>query len=324
MSSYDFGEDFASAATRLAQDDDYLVHFGVKGMKWGIRRYQNEDGTLTPAGKERYRSTFDGGTSKAAEEFYRKAVAKSSNENDVDLMSSLPVQHAVARLRNDSVKMFEVEKDILTKREDLIKTGYDDLSDNEKQLYDKMAVDEAVNAFSRWFNYSDKDRDAIVKDAQDHVRGENDGFGRKDMLIPASEEIMADARSGWFLSGYGQYYAKNSKQIESKLSDLKNQYDKMSDDVIKNMRNYISEFTKGFGQYELKDLSQKYGEPYTVNDKLSNIVSNLYMDYGRELAMAKAFGSEKLYNEYVKEDAKRYEKWRKEAFKKNPGNTKLY
>lgn len=32
----------------------YLQHYGVKGMKWGVRRYQNEDGTLTAAGKERY------------------------------------------------------------------------------------------------------------------------------------------------------------------------------------------------------------------------------------------------------------------------------
>lgn len=32
----------------------YLVHSGVKGMKWGVRRYQNKDGTLTPAGKKRY------------------------------------------------------------------------------------------------------------------------------------------------------------------------------------------------------------------------------------------------------------------------------
>lgn len=31
----------------------YLMHYGVKGMKWGVRRYQNEDGTLTAAGKKR-------------------------------------------------------------------------------------------------------------------------------------------------------------------------------------------------------------------------------------------------------------------------------
>lgn len=31
-----------------------LFHTGVKGMKWGVRRYQNKDGSLTPLGKKRY------------------------------------------------------------------------------------------------------------------------------------------------------------------------------------------------------------------------------------------------------------------------------
>lgn len=33
---------------------DELYHHGILGMKWGIRRYQNKDGTLTEAGKKRY------------------------------------------------------------------------------------------------------------------------------------------------------------------------------------------------------------------------------------------------------------------------------
>lgn len=36
-----------------------LNHAGVKGMKWGVRRYQNKDGTLTPAGKKRYEKHED-------------------------------------------------------------------------------------------------------------------------------------------------------------------------------------------------------------------------------------------------------------------------
>lgn len=59
---------------------DELYHHGIKGQRWGIRRYQNKDGTLTPAGKKR-----------VAHEDYTKAHTKKSVQemSDSELKSRL-------------------------------------------------------------------------------------------------------------------------------------------------------------------------------------------------------------------------------------------
>ena len=41
-----------------AIDNNELYHHGIKGMKWGVRRFQNEDGTRTSAGKKRDKITL--------------------------------------------------------------------------------------------------------------------------------------------------------------------------------------------------------------------------------------------------------------------------
>lgn len=58
--------------------DDYLSHHGIKGQKWGIRRYQNDDGTLTPEGRERYLRETERAYNESREmrkEFRRQAKA---------------------------------------------------------------------------------------------------------------------------------------------------------------------------------------------------------------------------------------------------------
>ena len=41
------------------ESNNTLIHWGIKGQQWGIRRFQNEDGSLTPAGKTRYQRGRD-------------------------------------------------------------------------------------------------------------------------------------------------------------------------------------------------------------------------------------------------------------------------
>lgn len=62
-----------------------LVHHGIKGMKWGVRRYRNTDGSLTPAGKRRYINDKTRGIQKDIDSFnqYRKTGIKTAKGKTV-------------------------------------------------------------------------------------------------------------------------------------------------------------------------------------------------------------------------------------------------
>lgn len=58
---------------------DELYHYGVKGQKWGVRKYQNADGSLTPRGRKRYNAMSDDKLQKTLYKQVKKARSEQSD-----------------------------------------------------------------------------------------------------------------------------------------------------------------------------------------------------------------------------------------------------
>lgn len=77
-----------------------LYHHGVKGMKWGVRRYENPDGTLTEAGKKRYSKERERASLKKQRKSKWKAVKNRSLLSEKDLEKKIRKLELEKKLKN--------------------------------------------------------------------------------------------------------------------------------------------------------------------------------------------------------------------------------
>ena len=84
-------------------DYDELQHHGVKGMKWGIRRFQKKDGSLTDAGKKRYRNDMSD-DAREASTLKKKKPSQLSNAELRKLNERKRLEQEYSRLNPGAIK----------------------------------------------------------------------------------------------------------------------------------------------------------------------------------------------------------------------------
>lgn len=73
--------------------EQYLMHWGIKGQKWGIRRYQNEDGSYTSRGKQRRKEKEEAN--------YHEDYKRAHDKKPVSQMSDKELRDRNARLQSE-------------------------------------------------------------------------------------------------------------------------------------------------------------------------------------------------------------------------------
>lgn len=145
--------------------EDQLYHHGTKGMKWGVRRYQNKDGSLTPAGRKRYSSELDKLNAKEAKIKAKKKNAVVEQRSKIKIAKLTKKQKAIADDKKEIKKALKEDEksskeDVAQLKERLLK------SSNAKELYEHKDIlsDAEINARINRIDLENKLNSRIVEE----------------------------------------------------------------------------------------------------------------------------------------------------------------
>lgn len=123
-------------------DQTSLSHHGILGMKWGVRRFQRKDGSLTDAGKKRRQSDSEETKEETVEE-RRARVLKSSNASEIyrnkDVLTTSEIKERIDRINTENT-LAKMAKDTET-------TGMNHINDKMKKSAD--TIGNATNLFKK-------------------------------------------------------------------------------------------------------------------------------------------------------------------------------
>ena len=127
--------------------DLYLAHHGIKGMHWGVRRYQNPDGSYTAEGKKRYSNTIAAKNEKDArlKDYTKAANKRSEYEKSIGISTPEMVKADKSfRNANDAIALAKIRDKVAN--EDPSRKSKTRLADEKKYREQGLSKEDAAVA----------------------------------------------------------------------------------------------------------------------------------------------------------------------------------